>query len=94
MQDTELLAWELYSVDVVSATVIDKVGVVTLSDMQRKARLLNAVRAQITVHPAKFQNLLLALRRQPLLKDVAEKLKTTYESLLEVDGEKAELNGV
>ena len=94
IQEPELLAWELYSDDVVSATVMDEVGVVALSDVQRKTRLLNAVRAQITVHPAKFQNLLLALRRQPLLKDVAEKLKTAYESLLEVDSGKAEMNGV
>ena len=93
IQEPELLAWELYSADVVSATVMDEVGVVTLSDVQRKTRLLNAVRAQIAVHPAKFQNLLLALRRQPLLKDVAEKLKKAYESLLEVDGGKAEMNG-
>ena len=94
IQNPELLAWELYSDDVVSETDMDEVGVVTLSGIQRKTRLLNAVRAQITVHPAKFQNLLLALRRQPLLKDVAEKLKTAYESLLEVDDGKAELNGV
>ena len=71
---------------------MDEVSAVALSDMQRK--MLNAVRAQITVHPAKLQNLLRALRRQPSLKDVAEKLKTTYESQLEVDGRETELKGV
>ena len=94
IQDPELLAWELYSDDVVSETVMDEVSVVGLSDVQRKTRLLNAVRAQITVHPAKFQNLLRTLRRQPSLKDVAEKLKTAYESQLEVDGRETELKGV
>ena len=82
IQDPELLAWELYSDDVMSETVVDEVSAVALSDVQRKTRLLNAVRAQITVHPAKFQNLLRTLRRQPSLKDVAKKLKTAYESSL------------
>ena len=94
IQDPELLTWELYSDDIVSEMVVDEVNVVALSDMQRKTKLLNAVRTQITVHPAKFQNLLWTLRRQPSLKDVAEKLKTAYESQLEVDGRETELKGV
>jgi len=94
IQDPELLAWELYSNDVVSEMVVDEVSMVGLSDVQRKVRVLNAVRAQITVHPAKFQNLLRTLRGQPSLKDVAEKLKTTHESQLEVDGMETELKGV
>ena len=78
IQDPELLAWELYSDDVVSETVVDEVSVMGLSSVQRKTRLLSAVRDQIAVDPAKFQNLLLALRKRPPLKDVAEKLETIY----------------
>ena len=78
IQDPELLAWELYSDDVVSETVVDEVSVVGLSGVQRKTRLLSAVRDQIAIDPAKFQNLLLALRKQPPLKDVADKLETIY----------------
>ena len=78
IQDPELLAWELYSDDVVSETVVDEVSVVGLSSVQRKTRLLSAVRDQIAVDPAKFQNLLLALRKRPPLKDLAEKLETIY----------------
>ena len=85
IQNPELLVWELYSDDVVSETVTDEVSMVGLSDVQRKTRLLNAVRAQITVHPVKFKDFLRVLRKQPPLKDVAEKLKTAYESQLEVD---------
>ena len=44
------------------------------------------------LNPAKFQNLLRTLRRQPSLKDVAKKLKTAYESQLEVD--ETELKGL
>ena len=78
IQDPELLAWELYSDDVVSETVVDEVSVVGLSSVQRKTRLLSAVRDQIAVDSGKFQNFLLALRKQPSLKDVAEKLETIY----------------
>ena len=78
IQDPELLAWELYSDDVVSETVVDEVSVVGLSGVQRKTKLLSAVRDQIAVDPAKFQNLLQALRKQPPLKDVADKLETIY----------------
>ena len=46
------------------------------------------------LNPAKFQNLLRTLRRQPSLKDVAEKLKTAYESQLEVDGRETELKSL
>ena len=41
-------------------------------------RLLSAVRDQMAVDPNKFQNLLQALRKQPPLKDVADKLETIY----------------
>ena len=94
IQDPELLAWELYSDDVVSEKVVDEVSVVGLSGVQRKTRLLSAVRDQIAVDPAKFQNLLQALRNQPQLKDVAEKLKTAYESQREEDDRETELKGL
>ena len=94
IQDPELLAWELYSDDVISQTVMDKVSMVGLSSVQRKTRLLNAVRLQIATDPTKFQNLLKVLRNQPQLKDVAEKLKTAYDSQLEEDGRETELKGL
>ena len=92
IQDPELLAWELYSDEVISESVMDEVGMVGLSSVQRKMRLLNAVRVQIATDPTKFPNLLKVLRRQPQLKDVAEKLKTAYESQLKVD--ETELRGL
>ena len=72
--------WELYSDDVVSKTVVDEVTIVGLSTVQRKTRLLTAVRDQIVINPTKFQNLLLVLRKQPLLKDVADKLEIIYKN--------------
>ena len=48
----------------------------------------------LLVNPAKLQNLLRTLKRQPSLKNVAEKLKTAYESQLEVDRRETELKDV
>ena len=72
IQDLELLTWELYSNDVISETVMGEVAMVGLSGVQRKTRLLNAVRDQIAVDPAKFQKLLLVLRKQPPLKGLPQ----------------------
>ena len=71
IQDPELLAWELFSNDVISETVMNEVGMAGLSGVQRKTKLLSAVRDQIAVDPAKFQKLLLVLRKQPPLKGLS-----------------------
>ena len=57
---------------------------VGLSVAHRKARLLSAVGNQIAVDPAKFQKLLLVLRKQPPLNNIVNKLKTVYRTHLEV----------
>ena len=71
IQDPELLACELFSNDVISETVMHEVGMAGLSGVQRKTKLLTAVRDQIAVDPAKFQKLLLVLRKQPPLKGLS-----------------------
>ena len=80
IQDPELLAWELYSDDVVSETVVDEVSVLGLSAFQRKTKLLSAVRNEIAVDSTKFQSLLTALKKKPPLKSVVEKLETTFKT--------------
>ena len=77
-QDLLVLAWELYSVDVVSASVVEGLNASGLSPVEKKTKLLTAIRNKIDVDPTKFQNLLQALRKQPPLKDVTDKLETTY----------------
>ena len=68
-----VLAWELYS-----AGVVSKPAVEGLCPLEKKTKLLSAVGDQIDVEPSKFQNLLQALRKQPPLKGMADKLETTY----------------
>ena len=82
IQDLDLLvlAWELFSAGVVSKSVVEGVSVVGLSPMQMKTKLLSAIGDQIDVDPAKFQNLLQALRNQVSLKEVADKLETIYKN--------------
>ena len=80
IQDPDLLvlAWELYSTDVVSASVVEWLNAGGLSPVAKKTKLLNAVRSKIDVDPTKFENLLQALRKQLPLKDITDKLETTY----------------
>ena len=73
---------ELYSSNVVSKKEVDEVSMVGLSVAHRNARLLSAVGDLIAVNQAKFKNLLLVLREQPLLKDIVNTLKATYRSHL------------
>ena len=93
IQNPEELAWELYSNEIISETTMDEVSVVGLSTVQKKAKLLSAVRDQIAIDPAKFQNLLLVLRKQLPLKGVVDKLKATYKSHFVGDRE-AEMKGM
>ena len=94
VQDPELLAWELYSNDIVPETVVDEVSMVGLSGVQRKSRLLTAVRDQIVVDPAKFWKFLLVLGKQPPLKEVVNKLAVTYRSHLRVGDRGTGLKGL
>ena len=81
IQDPEVLAWELYSDQVISYSVVDDVSVAALSPVQKKTRLLAAVRDQIAVDPAKIVKFIQALRKQPTMEEVARKLEETYREL-------------
>ena len=94
IEDPELLAWELHSSNVISKKQVDEVGMVDLSPVQRKTRLLSAVEDQIAANPAKFQNLLKVLSEQPSLKDIVDKLKEMYRSHLKVGDRGTGLNGL
>ena len=77
-QDVVVLAWELFSAGVVSNAVVEGVSTVGLTAVEKKSKLLIAVRNQIDADPAKFQNLLQVLRKQTPLNEVADKLEDIY----------------
>lgn len=80
IEDPEVLAWYLYGHYVVCSTVVEEVCMPTLTPIQRKTRLLKAVKDQIEVCPAVFGLLLLVLKTQPYLADISQKLEQTYQS--------------
>ena len=77
IQDTDQLAWELYSDNVVSKFVVERVNAESFP-ADKKTKLFSAVGDQINVNPPKFQILLHALRKRSQLKVVIDKLETTY----------------
>ena len=94
IQEPEVLAWNLFSSNIISKKEVDEVSMVGLSVAHRKARLLSAVGNQIGVDPAKFKNLLLVLRKQSPLKDIVKKLEATYRSHLKVGDRGTGLKGL
>ena len=91
IQNPELLT-QLYSNNVISK--VDVMSVTGPSVMLRRMRLLTAIGDQIAVNPAKFKNLLLALRKQPPLKDIVNKLEEAYRTHLKVGVRGTRLKGV
>ncbi len=78
IQDPEVLAWQLFGQYVLSSTVVEEVCMPTLAPIQRKTRLLAAVRDQIAVDSAALAKFLLVLKMQPYLMDMAQRLERTY----------------
>ena len=92
VQDLELFTLELYSNNVISK--VDGMSVAGPSVTLRRMRLFTAVGDQIAVNPAKFKNLLLALKKQPALKDIVNRLEETYRTHLKVGDRGTGLKGL
>ena len=94
IQEPELIAWDLFSNNIISKKQVDEVSMVGLSVAHRKAQLLSALGDQIAVDPTKFQKLLTVLREQPPLKDTVDKLGKTYRTHLEEGNRGTGLKGL
>ena len=94
IQDPELFVWDVFSSNIISSKQVGKMSLVGLSAIEEKTRLLTTVGEQIAVDPAKFQNLLLVLRKQPPLKDIVNKLETMYRTHLKVGNRGRGLKGL
>ena len=70
------VAWKLHSLGVVSQYVVEQLSVDALPPMNKKTKLFSAVENQINVAPTKFKDLIQTLRKEPTLKDVADKSET------------------
>ena len=79
IQDPEIIACALYSVNIISSGLMSEVGMIALSPVQKKMKLLSAVGDKLQVEPEKFEHLMTVLQNNsPSLRDVAEKLEETY----------------
>lgn len=82
IQDPEIVACALYSVNIISSGLMSEVGMIALSPVQKKMKLLSAVGDKLQVEPEKFEYLMTVLKNNsPSLRDVGEKLEETYTRL-------------
>ena len=74
IQDPEIVACALYSVNIISSGVMEEVGMIALSPVQKKMKLLGAIGDKLKVEPGKFDDLMTVLKNNsPLLRDVAQR---------------------
>ena len=83
IQDPEILACALYSVDIISSGIMKEVGMIALSPVQKNMKLLGAIGDKLEAEPEKFKDLLIVLKNNDLsLRNIAKKLEETYSSFI------------
>ena len=78
VQAPDTLVCDLYAANVVSQSIVEGTQVLGLSPTQIKTKLFSVIGDQINVDTDKFQKLLEVLRKNPSLKDMADKLEGIY----------------
>ena len=83
IQDPEIVACALYSVNIISKGLMDEVQMIALSPVLKKMKLLSAIGDKLQVEPEKFEHLMTVLKyNSPSLGDVAQRLEETYEKFV------------
>ena len=81
IQDPEIVACALYSVNIISSGVMSEVGLIAVQ--KKMMKLLAAVGDKLAIEPEKFTDLLVVLNNNsPSLGLVAQKLEETHAKLL------------
>ena len=78
IQDPGVLAWELYSKNVVSSTVVEFANNMTHERGERTSKLLMAVGSQIVADPGAFDVFLSVLNKLPSMSDLCGRMKDPY----------------
>ena len=81
IQDPEVLAWELFSENVVTLTVVEFANNMTHERGERTSKLLMAMGSQIAVDPRAFDVFLSALAKRPAMSDLCGRMKDSYRKL-------------
>ena len=78
IQDPEVLAWELYAENIISATVRDAANNTMHERGKRTSDLLAAVDSRIVVDPRAFDVFLSVLAKRSPMSDLCGRMKDTY----------------
>ena len=78
IQDPEVLAWELYAENIISATVRDAANNTMHERRKRTSDLLAAVDSQIAVDPRAFDVFLSVLAKRSSMSDLCRKMRDAY----------------
>ena len=78
IQDPEVLAWELYAENIISAAGRDAAVYVMHERGARTSNLLMAVESQIKVDLGAFDLFLSVLVKRPSMSDLCRRMKETY----------------
>ena len=78
IQDPEVLAWELFSENVVTSAVVEFANNMTHERGERTSKLLMAVGSQIAVDPRTFDVFLSVLIKRPSMSDLYGRMKDNY----------------
>ena len=78
IQDPEVLAWDLYSKDIITADEREAACYHLHSRNMRTSNLLSAVESRIAVNPGAFDVFLAVLAKQPSMSDLCRRMKDAY----------------
>ena len=78
VQDPEVLAWELYSKDIITVDERDAACYHLHGRSMRTSNLLSAVESKIVVNPPAFDVFLSTLAKQPSMSDLHRRMKDAY----------------
>ena len=81
IQDPEVLAWELYSENIIPPAVRDAATYVLHERGARTSNLLIAVESRIKVDPGMFDVFLSVLAKRPSMSDLCGRMKDSYRKL-------------
>ena len=78
IQDPEILAWELYSKDIITLDERDAACYHLHGRSMRTSNLLSAVESRIKVNPGAFDVFLTVLAKKPSMSDLHRRIKDAY----------------
>ena len=78
IQDPEILAWELYSKDIITLDERNAACYHLHGRSMRTSNLLSAVESRIKVNPGAFDVFLTVLAKKPSMSDLHRRIKDAY----------------